>query len=167
MEEQIAVETTGQIATLFQLLASSTSLQTVFAVLVVGLIAIAAIYRRFWSWSRRRRISYTRPMLADFIRRATLPFLALALISSINFYIQFFELFDNPAEAIVAASAELTPAETFAKILNSMNILVIAFTVGHIIALSLVSNVDFIMPWCDYKYTNADNNHGTLNGQYL
>lgn len=138
MEESIPAEATGHVSTLFHLLASSTSLQTAFAVLVIGLIAIATIYRRFWAWSRRRKISYTRPLFADFIRRATLPFLALALISSINFYIQFFELFEDPVEAaLLAASSDITSAETFAKILNSMNILVIAFTIGHIITIIL------------------------------
>jgi potassium-dependent mechanosensitive channel len=137
MEEQIATQSAGQVGTLLQLLASSTSLQTVVAILIVGLVAIATVYRRFWSWSRKQKISYSRPLLAEFIRRATLPFLALALITSINFYVQVFELFDDPIEMLESLEHELTPAETLAKILNSMNILVIVFTVGHIITLIL------------------------------
>jgi potassium-dependent mechanosensitive channel len=137
MEEQIATQSAGQVGTLLQLLASSNSLQTVVAILIVGLVAIAAVYKRFWNWSRKQKISYSRPLLAEFIRRATLPFLALALITSINFYVQVFELFDNPIEMLESLEHELTPAETLAKILNSMNILVIVFTVGHIITLIL------------------------------
>jgi potassium-dependent mechanosensitive channel len=137
MEEQIATQSAGQVGTLLQLLASSSSLQTVVAILIVGLVAIAAVYKRFWNWSRKQKISYSRPLLAEFIRRATLPFLALALITSINFYVQVFELFDNPIEMLESLEHELTPAETLAKILNSMNILVIVFTVGHIITLIL------------------------------
>lgn len=137
MEEQVATQSVGQVGTLLQLLASSTSLQTVVAILIVGLVAIATVYRRFWSWSRKQKISYSRPLLAEFIRRVTLPFLALALITSINFYVQVFELFDDPIEMLESLEHELTPAETLAKILNSMNILVIVFTVGHIITLIL------------------------------
>jgi potassium-dependent mechanosensitive channel len=137
MEEQIATQSAGQVGTLLQLLASSSSLQTVVAILIVGLVAIAAVYKRFWNWSRKQKISYSRPLLAEFIRRATLPFLALALITSINFYVQVFELFDDPIEMLESLEHELTPAETLAKILNSMNILVIVFTVGHIITLIL------------------------------
>ena len=67
----------GQLDTLASLLASSTSLQMAVAVLVVGLIIIGTLYRRFRSWSRRKKFSYSNPLLAEVVRRATLPILAL------------------------------------------------------------------------------------------
>ncbi|HXW03338.1 MAG TPA: mechanosensitive ion channel domain-containing protein [Nitrosarchaeum sp.] len=128
----------GQIGTLVELLSSSVSLQIAFVILVVGLIVIGTIYNKFRQWTRTKKFSYSNPMLADIVRRAVLPVLALALISSINIYIQTFELFDDPTEIIEEQlSAELTVGETFAKLLNSMNILVIAFTAGHIITILL------------------------------
>jgi len=128
----------GQIGTLVELLSSSISLQIAFVILVVGLIVIGTIYNKFRQWTRTKKFSYSNPILADIVRRAILPILALTLISSINIYIQTFELFDDPAEIIEEQlSAELTVGETFAKLLNSMNILVIAFTAGHIITILL------------------------------
>jgi len=124
----------GQTETFFHLFASSTSLHISFAILVVGLIVIATIYRKFWAWTRRKKFSYAQPMLAEFVRRATLPLLAIALISSINFYIQTFELFD---ESLPVIGNDLSPDQTFAKILNSMNILVVVFTIGHMIVIIL------------------------------
>ncbi len=137
-EEQIAVTTSGDLGILIDLLSSSITLQIAFVVLVVGLISIGAIYRKFRQWTRTKKFSYSNPILAEIVRRAILPILALALISSINIYIQTFELFDDPNEILEGQmSAELTPRETFAKLLNSMNILVIAFTAGHIITILL------------------------------
>ena len=128
----------GQIGTFIELLSSSLSLQVAFVVLVIGLIILGTVYTKFRQWTRTKKFSYSKPILAEIIRRAVLPILALALISSINIYIQTFELFDDPNEIIKEqTSVELTPEETFAKLLNSMNILVIAFTVGHIITILL------------------------------
>ncbi|MBS3925955.1 MAG: mechanosensitive ion channel, partial [Nitrosarchaeum sp.] len=128
----------GQIGILVELLSSSVSLQIAFVILVVGLIVIGTIYNKFRQWTRTKKFSYSNPILADIVRRAVLPVLALALISSINIYIQTFELFDDPTEIIQEQlSAELTVGETFAKLLNSMNILIIAFTAGHIITILL------------------------------
>jgi small-conductance mechanosensitive channel len=129
---------TGQIGILIELLSSSLSLQIAFFVLVIGLAILGTIYTKFRQWTRTKKFSYSKPILAEIVRRAVLPILALALISSINIYIQTFELFDEPNEiSTEQSSADLTPEETFAKLLNSMNILVIAFTVGHIITILL------------------------------
>ncbi|EGG42245.1 MscS mechanosensitive ion channel [Candidatus Nitrosarchaeum limnium SFB1] len=148
-EEQAAA---GQIGTLIELLSSSISLQIAFAILVVGLIVIATIYTKFRQWTRTKKFSYTKPILAEIVRRAVLPILALALISSINIYIQTFELFDDPAELLKEKlSAELTPEETFAKLLNSMNIIVIAFTVGHIITILLEKKEKLKLEKEDFK----------------
>ncbi|HET9009965.1 MAG TPA: mechanosensitive ion channel domain-containing protein [Nitrosarchaeum sp.] len=129
---------TGQIGTLIELLSSSFSLQVAFVILIIGLVILGTIYTKFRQWTRTKKFSYSKPIFAEIVRRAVLPILALALISSINIYIQTFELFDDPNEIIKEQlSLELTPEETFAKLLNSMNILVIVFTAGHIITILL------------------------------
>ncbi|MFB5609419.1 MAG: mechanosensitive ion channel family protein [Nitrosarchaeum sp.] len=151
-EGQAAVASVGQIGTLIELLTSSISLQIAFAILVVGLIVIATIYTKFRQWTRTKKFSYSKPILAEIVRRAVLPILALALISSINIYIQTFELFDDPNEILQEQlSAELTTGETFAKLLNSMNILVIAFTVGHIITILLEKKEKLKLEKEDFK----------------
>ncbi|MFB5606140.1 MAG: mechanosensitive ion channel protein MscS, partial [Nitrosarchaeum sp.] len=157
-EEQAAVASVGQIGTLIELLSSSVSLQIAFTILVVGLIVIATIYTKFRQWTRTKKFSYSKPILAEIVRRAVLPILALALISSINIYIQTFELFDDPNEILKEQlSAELTTGETFAKLLNSMNILVIAFTVGHIITILIEKKEKLKLEKEDFKAWREQN----------
>ena len=128
----------GHIGILVELLSSSLSLQIAFFVLVIGLVILGTVYTKFKQWTRTKKFSYSKPLLTEIVRRAVLPILALALISSINIYIQTFELFDESNEiSPEQSSADLTPEETFAKLLNSLNILVIAFTIGHIITILL------------------------------
>ena len=124
----------GQFETVTQLLASSPSLQIAFTVLVVGIIGIVIAYRGLSHWTKSQKFSYTRPHVSRFVRVAILPLFAIALISSTNAYIQTFELFDDPAEINDALSSEaLTANETFAKILNTLDILVIGYTIAHLI----------------------------------
>ena len=142
----------GQLDTLASLLASSTSLQMAIAVLIVGLVIIGTLYKKFRSWSRRKKFSYSNPLFAEVVRRATLPILALMLISSMNFYIQTFELFDEPASLLDDEErGQLTAAETFAKLLNSMNILIIVYTVGHFITIVLEKSEKMRLEKEDYK----------------
>lgn len=114
---------------LSQLIASSTSLQIALVVLIVGVIAIGLAYRGFAKWTKKQKFSYNRPFFAQFVRVAILPFFAIALISSTNAYIQTVELFEDPnvEEGRVSAPA------TFAKILNSINILVIGYSIANLI----------------------------------
>lgn len=151
-EEEIAADSIGQIGILANLLASSTSLQIAVAILAIGLVVIATLYKRFRSWSRRKKFSYSNPLLAEVVRRATLPILALMLISSINFYIQTFELFDDPAIYLDDDKKQgLTAAGTFAKLLNSMNIIIIVYTVGHFITISLEKSEKMKLEREDFK----------------
>ena len=131
-------EQVGQFGDVWQLLASSESLQIAFTVVVLGLIVIAVAYRKFSKWSKSQKFSYSRPHVSRFVRVIILPFFAIALISSTNAYIQAFELFDNP-EVIQAAEASetMTVVETFAKIMNTINILVIGYTIAHLIPIIL------------------------------
>ena len=151
-EEQLAGASSGQFGTLIELLSSSFTLQMSFVILIVGLISIGIIYQKFKHWTRTKKFSYSNPMLAEIVRRAVLPILALFLISSINFYIQTFELFVDPTEILQEQiNPELTAGETFAKILNSMNILVMAFTAGHIIAILLEKREKLKLEKEDFK----------------
>ena len=124
----------SEFETISGLLASSESLQIAFTVLIVGIIGIVTIYRKFSQWTRTQKFHYTRPHFARFVRVAVLPFFAIALVSSTNAYIQTFELFDESANI---DEEHLSASGTFAKILNTMNILVIGYAVAHLIPIVL------------------------------
>ena len=134
MVEELSEFSAGQFETVSQLIASSVSLQMALAVLVIGLIIIVTVYRKFSSWIQTQKFSYTRPHISRFARTAMLAFFAIGLVSSVNAYIQAFELFDEQA---ITLTDELSPSQTFAKILNTINILVIGYTISHLIPIGL------------------------------
>lgn len=125
----------GQFESISQLLSSSESLQAAFIVLIVGIIGIAVVYRTFSKWVKKQRLNYVRPYLSRFLRVAVLPFFAIILITSVNLYIQSFALFEN--DISLYQDGNLTPSETFAKILNTINILVIGYSIAHLIPVAL------------------------------
>ena len=86
-EEDISQISVGQFESVSQLIGSSESLQLGFIVMVLGIIAIVAGYSKFSGWVRSQKIYYSRPHLSRFMRRAILPFFAIALISSRNNFV--------------------------------------------------------------------------------
>jgi len=148
MVEELSEFSAGQFETVSQLLASSVSLQMALAVLVIGLIIIVTVYRKFSSWIQTQKFSYTRPHISRFARTAMLAFFAIGLVSSVNAYIQAFELFDEQA---VTLTDELSPSQTFAKILNTINILVIGYTISHLIPIALNKREKTILEREDFE----------------
>ena len=140
----------GQFHSVSQLIASSTSIQIAFAVLIIGIIVICTVYHKFSKWAQRKSLSYRRPHVSRLVQAAVLPFFAIALVSSVNVYIQVFELFVELSEEELSAGA-INPAETFAKILNTLNILVIGYTVAHIIPIILDKREKSILEWADFE----------------
>jgi small-conductance mechanosensitive channel len=158
VEEDISQISIGEFETLSQLLTSSESLQVAFIVMVVGIIAIVAAYSKFSGWVTSQKIYYTRPHLSRFIRRAVLPFFAIALISSTNAYIQTAGFFESDLQN----ADNLSPESTFAKILNTFNILVIGYTVSHLIPIALTKRDKSILEkedfdvWFDFRGFSDD-----------
>ena len=124
----------GEFGTVTELLASNESLQIGFAIMIVGIIGISIVYRKFSHWIRKKKFSYSRPHVSRFARKAILPFFAIALISATNAYIQSFAVFDEELDVI---NGELTASGVFAKILDTFNILVIGYTVSQLIPIAL------------------------------
>ena len=149
VEEGVTEISVGEFETIPQILASSESLQLAFVFLIVGMVAIGIIYRKFSHWISSQKFNYTRPHFSRFVRKAVLPFFALALVSSINVYIQTTELFE--AENLIEGTDELDPAEKFAKILNSINMLVIGWTIAHLIPIALTKRDKSILERQDYQ----------------
>jgi len=146
-EEELGSIPIGEFETVSQLIASSESLQIAFAILIVGLVIIGVIYHKFSHWISSQKFNYSRPHVSRFIRKAVLPFFAIALVSSTNAYIQSTELFEGEN---VFSEGELGPAETFAKILDTINILVIGWTVSHLIPIGLTKRESSIVEREDY-----------------
>jgi small-conductance mechanosensitive channel len=136
MAEEISEISVGQFDTVSQLIASSVSLQLAVIGLIIGIIVISVVYRKFSFWIKTQKFNHTRPHVARFARKIILPFLAIALISSVNMYIQVFELFDEES-TVVQIEGELAPSEIFAKMLNTLNILVIGYTISQLVPIAL------------------------------
>ena len=172
-EDEIISAVTGQtseIQSVSTIIGSSESLQLAFAVLVIGIIGIVLVYRSFSNRVQTKKFNYMRPHLSKFVRVGVLPFFAIILITSMNVYIQSFDVFDETtvrnAEQIVTDAEEgtmedaeemLTVAGTFGKILDSINILVIGYTIAHLIPIIIakrektsLEKEDFAM-WKDMR----------------
>ncbi len=145
-EEELSNISIGQFETVGQLIASSESLQIAFAILIVGLIIIGVIYHKFSHWVLSQKFNYSRPHVSRFTRKAVLPFFAIVLVTSTNAYMQSTELLEGEIEI----EGELGPAETFAKILDTINILVIGWTVSLLIPISLRKHDASILESEDY-----------------
>lgn len=154
-EGQIIETVSGQVGefeNVGQLLASSESLQVAFTILIVGLIGITVIYQKLSKWSKSKKFTYTRPHVARFVRVGVLPFFAIALISSTNAYIQTFELFEDPSATTETTISELlTPSQSFAKMLNTFNILVIGYTIAQLIPIVLIKREKIALEKEDYE----------------
>ncbi len=134
-EEDLSQISVGEFETVSQLLASSESLQIAFFVMIVGVIGIVIGYRKFSSWVGSQKFYYQKPHCSRFVRRAVLPFFAIALITAINVHIQTGVLLGENLS--IMADNHVSPQETFAKILNTFNILVIGYTVSHLVPIGL------------------------------
>ena len=125
VEEEIAQLSVTEFENVWDLIVSSTSIQIAFVILIVGMIGITVAYRRFSFWITSRELYYRRPHVSRFLRRAALPLFAIALITSINLYIQIYTF----PEGVHGLSIK----DTFAKILDTFNVLVVGYTVAHLI----------------------------------
>ncbi len=150
-EAELSSISVGQFDTVTELLTSNESLQIGFAIMIIGMIVIAVIYHKFSHWVRKKKISYARPHVSRFIRKAILPFFAIALISATNAYIQSFAVFDEELDLI---DGELTPSGVFAKILDTFNILVIGWTVAQLIPIVLQKRDKSSSEQTDYESWN-------------
>lgn len=129
-------EQVTQFQNISSLLESSQSLKIAVTVLIIGIIAIVTVYKKFSKWTRSQKFHYTRPHLARFVRVAVLPFFAIVLVSSTNIYIQSFDIFSG-LDSENVADEQLSPELTFAKMLNTINILVIGYAIAHLVPVLL------------------------------
>ena len=134
MVEELNEFSAGEFQTVSELLASSQDLQMLMILLVLGLGIIAVGYRSFGKWMYSKEFSYTRPHVSRFARAGMLALLAIGLVTGINIMIQ---VFDVGIEAGDLEPWQGEAIQTFAKILNTINILVIGYTVSQLIPIAL------------------------------
>ena len=146
-EEELSQISAGEFETVSQLLASSESLQIAFFIMIIGIVGIVFAYRKFSFWVGSQKFYYKRPHFSRFLRRAVLPFFAIALITAINVHIQTGVLF---GENISSEDEILSAQEQFAKILNTFNILVIGYTISHLIPIALTKREKSILEKDDF-----------------
>ena len=148
-EDELAQVVSGQINQfqgIVEIISSSPSLQIALTILIVGLITITIGYKKIGKFTMSHQFSYTRPHIAKFVRIAILPLFAIALITGINGYIQLFDLGES------VQSSSIYPAEElFAMILNSINILVIGYTVAHLVPIIITKREKSILEREDFE----------------
>jgi len=143
-EEIITSFNAGQVQTLSELVSSSLLIQSSLVVLIIGIISIIVINQKFTKWATSRRISHVHPELAEFARKIMLPIFAIVLITTINVYVQVFELFNEEIEILEAEASDiLTQREVLAKLMTSMNIFAIGYAISQLIPI-LITRYDKI-----------------------
>jgi len=125
----------GEFETVSQLLASNESIQIAFSIMILGIIGIAIGYRKFSLWVGSQKFYYQKPHFSRFLRRAVLPVFAIVFITLINTHIQSGILLGE--DLTIEGDEDVSPQEIFAKILNTFNILVIGYTISHLIPIGL------------------------------
>ena len=141
-EEAITNISTGEFQTLSEIVFSSFSIQVSLLVLVLGIISIILIHKKFAGWVNSKEISHIHPELAEFARKVMLPVFAIILITAINVHVQTFELFNEDVEILESeASDKLTHREVFAKLLSSLNLFSIGYAMSQLIPI-LITKYD-------------------------
>ena len=139
-DDELGGISVGEFETVSHLLASSESLQMAFLVMIIGIIVIIVVYRKLSSWVGSHKFYYHRPHLSRFIRKAILPVFAIALITTINVYVQtgiLLDAEDTHMSGLGSGDQQMSATDTFTKILNTFNILVIGYTVSHLVPIAL------------------------------
>jgi len=131
MVEELSEFSAGEFETVAQLLASSSDLQALMVVLGTGLVILGIAYRGFGKWMSSKKFSYTRPHVSRFARTAMLAFFGIGLVTGVNLYVQI--------EVMLGVGSDFSDEaiQTFEKIINTINILVIGYTNSHLIPIGL------------------------------
>ena len=131
MVEELSEFSAGEFETVAQLLASSSDLQALMVLLGTGLVILGIAYRGFGKWMSSKKFSYTRPHVSRFARTVMLAFFGIGLVTGVNLYMQI--------EVMLGVGSDFSDEaiQTFEKIINTINILVIGYTISHLIPIGL------------------------------
>ena len=127
----------GEFEKVSDLLYSSFEMQIAFISLIVGLAILFVVYKKFSNWIGSKKISYTRPHLSRFVQTSLLPVFAIILVSSISVYVQVSVLSSEIVPTGIEKEDNAIAREIFAKVLATINIIVIGFTSSRLIPIIL------------------------------
>jgi small-conductance mechanosensitive channel len=130
MAEELSEFSAGEFQGFTELFLADQTLQVLVAILGGGLLFIAIIYHHFGKFLGRTEGNYTSPHKMRVARSALLGLILIGLVTVCNAFIQV-ENTPNIADANPEAILK------FIKILNTINILVVAFTVAKLMPIIL------------------------------
>jgi small-conductance mechanosensitive channel len=124
-----------QFTTFGAYISSEPGLQMALIVLGVGLVIILGAYFRLSKWLKSQKIHYIRPLRSSFVQYAILPLFAIVLVTSVNVYLNTFY-----ASNIISidAAPEFSSRFAFAKLIDSINIIVIGWSVAQMIPIMIL-----------------------------
>ena len=131
MVEELSEFSAGEFQGFTELFLADQTLQVLVAILGGGLLFIAIIYHHFGKFLGRTEGNYTSPHKMRVVRSALLGLVLIVLVSICNALIQ--------PEISPQTMAEANPEaiSKFIKMLNTINILVVAFTVAKLMPIIL------------------------------
>ena len=131
MVEELSEFSAGEFQGFTELFLADQTLQVLVAILGGGLLFIAIIYHHFGKFLGRTEANYTSPHKMRVVRSALLGLVLIVLVSICNALIQ--------PEISPQTMAEANPEaiSKFIKMLNTINILVVAFTVAKLMPIIL------------------------------
>ena len=130
MVEELSEFSAGEFQGLTELFLADTTLQVLIAILGGGLLFIAIIYHHFGKLWDRQEFSYTKPHVSGVVRSALLGLFLIGLVTVCNTMLQV-EVTPDIVNAMPGT------IEKFTKVLNTINILVVAFTVAKLMPIVL------------------------------
>ena len=152
MAEEVSDIAGSQLIPLADLLKTDLTLQISLVVLIAALVGIFILSRKISYMLNKTKFKYSRPFATSFVKKILFSLFAVAIIISISYYIQVFELFDSQIAIDAAnANASLTPREIFAKILDTFVVLIIGYTVAQLIPIILSKNESYNLEKHDYQ----------------
>ena len=105
-------------------------------VLVVGLVIILGAYFRLSKWIKSQKFHYAYPRRSRFVQYAILPLFAIVFVTSVNLYLDTFSVSETiPIDAV----PEFSSGSTFAKFIDSINIIVIGWSVAQMIPVMILT----------------------------
>ena len=130
MVEELSEFSAGEFQGLTELFLADPYLQTLICILGGGLLFIAIIYHHFGKLWDRQEFSYTKPHVSGVVRSALLGLFLIGLVTVCNTMLQV-EVTPDIVNAMPGT------IEKFTKVLNTINILVVAFTVAKLMPIVL------------------------------
>ena len=130
----------GEFDKVAELVTSSYEMQLAFISIIIGLIILFVTYNKFSNWIGSKKISYKRPHLARFVQTVLLPVFAIVLVSTVSIYVQVSLLSSDtiPDEKTeIKKEVSQGAKEVFAKILATINVLVVGVTLSRLIPIML------------------------------